>query len=281
MVHREFFGWQQMARIVFSLGWSDFVLKYRGSFLGYLWSFLSPLTRFLVIFYVFGPFVSSSIPHYPLYLFLGIILWEYFAGTTMTCLKVPFEKSDLIHHVRFPRFLLLLVTGWTRLLIFFTHFLIFVLFALSVGIVPSLRHLYVVVVLFQLLLFSIGVGAFLSSFVLRYRDLLHLWDVSLQVLFWLTPIMYRYHLGQPLLMEFLQLPQRLSLFSFASLVDAFVHFQPLSIMLSDARRALLYGESIGVPSWEHAVGLTVVCGLCFIVGVWLFHRRSHFFLEEY
>lgn len=280
-MHGASFGWQQIARLVFSLGWSDFVLKYRGSFLGYLWSFLGPLARFFVIFYVFSPFVGSNIPHYPLYLFLGVILWEYFSGTTITCLQIPFEKSDLIHHVRFPRVILLLVACWSRFLIFLTHFLIFVLFALSFGVSPSLHHVYIVVVLLQMSLFSIGVGALLSSFVLRYRDIAHLWEVFLQILFWLTPIMYRYDLKEPFLTAFLQLPQKLSPPSFNSLLDAFVHFQPLSIMLSDARRALLYGESIGVPSWEHAAGLTAVSILCCIVGVCLFRHRSRFFLEEY
>ena len=64
------FTWKHALKVVLVMGWSDFVLKYRGSFLGYLWSLAGPLVKFLVILYVFGPFVSPEIPEYPLYLFL-------------------------------------------------------------------------------------------------------------------------------------------------------------------------------------------------------------------
>ena len=50
-MHR--YTWRQMFRIVWVVGWSDFVLKYRGSLLGYLWSLAAPLAKFLVIYYVF------------------------------------------------------------------------------------------------------------------------------------------------------------------------------------------------------------------------------------
>ena len=71
------FGWTHSLRIVVEMGWSDFFLKYRGSVLGFLWSLAFPITRFLVILHIFRPF-TKGIEFYPLYLFLGIVVWEYF-----------------------------------------------------------------------------------------------------------------------------------------------------------------------------------------------------------
>ena len=74
------YTWRQMVLVVWAIGWSDFVMKYRGSFLGYLWSFAPMIVRFLVIFHIFRPFMGEKVPYYHLYLFLGLIVWQHFSG---------------------------------------------------------------------------------------------------------------------------------------------------------------------------------------------------------
>src|SRR3990167_9362705 len=103
---------RQMLRIVWIVGWSDFFLKYRGSVLGYVWSLLAPLAKFLVIYYVFRPFVRDTIPYYSLYLFLGIIVWEHFTVTTTHCMSVLHEKAAFVQKLPFPRILLIFIVGW-------------------------------------------------------------------------------------------------------------------------------------------------------------------------
>lgn len=275
---RKNFSIRQMSRIVLSLGWTDFSLKYRGSIFGYLWSFLSPLTRFLVILFVFRPFVGFDIPSYPLYLFLGIILWEHFSGLTSACLATPFDKAFLIQYVRFPRILLLLAAAWSHVLIFLTYLVVFLFVALWSG-TPIIRHAaYIPILLLQMTPLALGIGGILGAFVLRYRDLRHLWEVLLTVLFWLTPIMYPYRIEAPTLKEFLLLPEKLHPLTLHGILSAFVRFQPLSIMLYDARRALLYGES---PSFFHIAVFLLFCVMIGGIGCVLFHRRSRVFLEEY
>ena len=272
--------WQSV-RAVTAIGWADFVLKYRGSFLGYLWSFLSPFARFIVILYVFGPFVSASIPAYPLYLFLGIILWENFSVTTMSCIQLLFEKMSIIQKVAFPRILLIFATGWTNLVVFLTHFAIFLVFALVFEVRFSWGLLYVFLILLQMSLLALGVGMVLAAYSLKYRDIGHLWGIATQVLFWLTPIMYSYHAEAPLSEALLTIPGRLSASPLIGIFDVFVRFQPLSILIHDARRVTLYPTSIGIPTPYHSVAFTLVCIVIFLVGVVIFQRRSPYFLQEY
>ncbi|HRH93700.1 MAG TPA: ABC transporter permease [Candidatus Peribacteria bacterium] len=274
------FGWKQMLRVVFAMGWSDFTLKYRGSMLGYLWSLLFPLTKFVVILHVFRPFVSDSIPLYPLYLFLGIVLWEHFALTTVACMSVLVEKAQLVQKVSFPRIVLMFSVGWLHVIILSTYLLIFFAIGAWAGVPLQIGALYVVVTIVQATLLGLGIGMILSSISLKYRDVPHLWAVALQVLFWLTPIAYPHDISGPVgsaMASFARTFQP----SLWSLMDAFIRFQPLSLLLYDVRRATLYVGSLGMPSLEHTAVTTAICAAFFIAGTAVFIRRSRYFLQEY
>jgi ABC-type polysaccharide/polyol phosphate export permease len=265
-------------RIIATLGWMDFTLKYRWSVLGYLWSLAVPLVQFLVIYHVFFPFVHSSIPQYPLYLFLGIILWEFFSLTTSACMAMLHQKEHVIQKIRIPRLALALAVGWTHVIIFATRFVILLAFIAYVGADLSRGILYFPVVFAELLLLSLGIGMFLSAYSLKFRDVPHLWSVLLIMLFWLTPVAYPYHTTSSITADAARLVAHGVPLSFTGMLDTFIRFQPLSILLHDARRALLFGE---MPTAAHTLGILAFCAVVFFLGALIFHRRSRYFIEEY
>lgn len=269
----------QCVRIVLAVGWSDFVLKYRGSMLGYFWSLLGPLVKFLVILHIIGPFVDIS--HYPLYLFLGIIIWEHFAVTSTSCMSMLYEKESLVKKLKFPRILLVFITGWTNMIIFFTHLLIFVVFAWWGDVRFAFVDLYVLVILLQMTLIALGTGMVLGSYSLKYRDVQHLWQIVTQVLFWLTPILYAYKPKMSLHEAFVNALGGLTHLSPGQWVDLFIYFQPLSILVHDARRVLLSDNLGDVPSLSHAIVFTAICMVGFLWAARLFTRRSKDFIQEY
>lgn len=277
----QHFSVKQSARVVTALGWSDFLLKYRGSILGYVWSFIVPFVKFLVILHIFRPFVSD-IPFYPLYLFLGLLLWEHFALTTSACIHMPQDKAMIIKKVPFSRLLLMFSVGWMHLMILLTYICIFFFFCMFLGHGLSFAaFLYLPLLLFQSTLLALGVGMILGSYSLKFRDIPHLWGVILQILFWLTPIMYSYKPNAPILADIQRLLTVGLPFSIWSVFDAFIRFQPLSILIHDARRVVLYPGTLGVPSFEHMAFFTLVCAAVFAAGILVFNRRSPHFVEEY
>src|SRR5689334_3334544 len=76
---------------------SDFKLRYQGSVLGYVWTLLRPLLMFLVLYLVFTVFLplGKGIPHYPVYLLLGIVLWTFFTDVTTGGVKAIVDKGAL------------------------------------------------------------------------------------------------------------------------------------------------------------------------------------------
>ena len=264
------FTFRQKAQIVLTFGWSDFALKYRGSFLGYLWSFASPFLTFLVILHIFGPLVRDDIPYYPLYLFLGIILWQHFALTTTGCINVLFQKETIIKRIPFPRYLLLFAVGCTHCIIFCTHFVIFLVVAYFMDAPIGWTYLTMVPIAIQMTMFALGIGFFLSAFTLKYRDIEHLWTVILPVLFWLTPVMYHIDAGN--------VSSRVGTLSLPVLADAFISLQPLSLLMTEARAVTIYDQSIGIM---HMVWVTWICLMIFLLGWYIFVKRSPNFLQEY
>ena len=82
--------WGERDRVVTlrELAITDFKLKYQGSALGYLWSFARPLLLFAVLYFVFNRFfrIGASVPHYALFLLLGIVLWSFFTDSTLVAM---------------------------------------------------------------------------------------------------------------------------------------------------------------------------------------------------
>lgn len=276
---RHIGGWQG-ARIVWDLGWSEFRLKYRGSVLGYFWSLAAPMAKFVTFLYVFQVIFSVDIPRYPLYLFLGIILWEYFANITLQCIGMPTTYAHIIQKVAFPRFLLVLTVGWLQTIIFCTHLVIFLLMSVFFGFPPLRGLLFFPVICLQIALLSLGIGALLASYSLRFRDIHHLWTIALQVLFWLTPVAYGHAVRAPAAAEFLDVLSSPGRLLGWEALTVFVRFQPLSLIIFDARRVLLVA-SAAMPTLLHTVVLTLICAALFVMGAVVFRRRSRYFVQEY
>src|ERR1700689_5128138 len=84
---------------------TDFKIRYQGSVLGYAWSLLRPLLLFVILYVVFVKFLKmgSGVPHYPVYLLLGIVIWNFFLEMTMQILGSIVSRGDLIRKIRIQR----------------------------------------------------------------------------------------------------------------------------------------------------------------------------------
>src|SRR5690348_2520218 len=87
---------------------TDFKLRYQGSVLGYVWSLLRPLALFLILYFVFAKFlrIGDAVPHFPVYLLLGIVIWNYFAEVTNGGVSAIVGRGDLIRKLNFPKYVI-------------------------------------------------------------------------------------------------------------------------------------------------------------------------------
>jgi len=278
-MQKQSFTLRHSLSVILAIGWSDFMMKYRGTTFGYLWSLLPALTKFLAMLYVLGPYVSPTTPHYPLYLFVGLIIWDAFVMMTNACMTTLRNKAALIQKISFPHIILMFAVGWTHTIIFCSHLIIVFLFLVILHVPLTWAILYTPIIILQLLLLSLGIGMILSSYSLRFQDIPHTWDMLLQILFWFTPIAYPAVFHGTIVRGALSAMSAQGFWPWG-ILHVFVTLQPLSVILFDARRVLLYPEN-GIPSLVHTAVFTAIYACIFIVGLMMYRRRSKYFIQEF
>lgn len=238
---------------------ADFKVRFNGSVLGYFWYLLKPLMMFGVLYAVFSVYMRfSNVQNYPLYLFIGLILWDFFASGTRMGIESLSHKRDLLCKVSFPRWIIVVAANATALITLLFNLVVLSIFMLYGGVYPEWSWLWMVALVIPLEFVVLGVSFALSSLNLAYRDVLHSWEVILQLGFWATPIIY------PL-----------------SIVPEKYRFV---IMLNPMARIIQGGRSIllerTIPEWTSWVLLGLVSTTILGTGYAIFRRREPRFAEE-
>ncbi len=171
---------------------TDFKLRYQGSVLGYAWSLLRPLLLFAILYVVFVRFlkIGGDIPHFPVYLLLGIVIWNFFAEMTMQSLGSIVGRGDLIRKLNIPRWVIVLSSSISALINLILNLLVVIIFLLINNVDLLKTSLFLPLILAQVYVFALGVSLFLAAAYVKYRDVNYIWEVILQAGFYLTPILY-------------------------------------------------------------------------------------------
>lgn len=183
---------RRFVNLTLTLARTEFKLRYFGSVLGYMWSLVRPLLFFGVLYLVFTEVfkLGKSIPHYPVYLLTSIMLWTLFVETTGGCVQCLVAREALLRKVRFPRLVIPLSVGLTALFNLAINSVVIIGFALASGISPRWSWLELPFLVALMAILAIGTGMLLSILYVRFRDIQPIWDVTTQVLFYCSPIIY-------------------------------------------------------------------------------------------
>jgi lipopolysaccharide transport system permease protein len=176
--------------VIIVLAQKDFKLRYRNSVLGFLWSLLNPLAYMAILTLVFSFLLRVNIPNYGGWLFLGVLIWRFFAVGTSQSLQTIIGNPSLVSKVYLPRYIIVLSNNLANFLGASLEFLVLfpVIALLGVNVNPYVLFLPVILVLEFLLIF--GLSLCISSLNLKYRDFYQIWDITLQLGFFLSPIVY-------------------------------------------------------------------------------------------
>ena len=171
---------------------TDFKLRYQNSVLGYVWSVLKPLSLFSIMYVVFTRFlkVGGSIPHFPVYLLLGIVLWFFFSEVTNNSVQAIVGKGDLIRKINFPKYVIILAASFSALINLVLNLTVVFIISLFTGAEPSKFALLTPIYIAELYVFAIAVSFLLSALFVKFRDIAYIWEIFMQALFYATPIFY-------------------------------------------------------------------------------------------
>lgn len=247
---------------------TDFKLRYQGSVLGYAWSLLRPLLLFLILYIVFVKFLKfgAGVPHFPVYLLLGIVIWNFFNEMTVQSLGSIVGRGDLIRKIRIPRWMIVFSSSISALINFFLNLLVVVFFMIINHVDVSATVLLLPLLFLEVYLFSLGLSLFLSAMFVKFRDINYIWEVILQAGFYLTPILY------PL--------SRITNLT----LQKFILINPLAQTIQDARYVAVTKQSITPYSlfeggWYKFIPFIIVA-VVLVGGLAYFRRESKYFAEN-
>jgi lipopolysaccharide transport system permease protein len=238
------------AGLIWTLVRTDFKARYHGTFGGFLWALLKPLSMFVVLMAVFS-FLFASNPTYKLDLIVGLFLWDFFAEGTKSGLTSLHARGFLLTKARFPSWILVVTSISNAVITLAVFSVVIVIFLAAAGHPPGASALAAFAG-YCAALIAIVVGFSLGSSVLflRYRDLNQVWDVVVQAGFFFAPIIYPLGI----------LPERFHIY---------LYLWPPTPIIEFSRAALVNGV---IPTRAAHVYLTADAAICLLLGIVIFRR---------
>lgn len=249
---------------------TDFKLRYKGSALGYVWTLLRPLALFAVLYVVFVHFlrIGSNVPHFAVYLLLGVVMWNYFTEVTNNGLSSIVGKGDLLRKLAFPRYVVVVAGSFSALINLLINLVVIALFMTINGVPFTFEILWLIPLIIELFVFALALAFILSALYVKFRDINYIWELVLQAGFYATPILY------PISMVLTMSP----------IAAKIIMLNPVAQILQDARYFVVTKESMTISTiygnaWIHLIPLAIVVFLASI-GVLYFKKKSPGFAEE-
>lgn len=164
--------------------------KYKGSFLGVLWSFINPLLSVVVYAIVFHYIMRFNIDHYLIYLIAGIIPWTFFTTALNSGMNSILFNANIIKKVYFPRAILPISSVTSALVNFLISCIIILLFAIFSGVGVSINLIFLPIVVIIQYILCLGIVFILSAVEIYVKDIEHIINFFISMLFYVTPILY-------------------------------------------------------------------------------------------
>lgn len=168
-------------------------VRYRGSVLGLLWSYVKPLMQFLIYFVALGIFLNlqRGTPNYAIYLFAGIVLVNFFTESLGNATRSIVDNRDLIRKIYLPRELFPVATVWVSAAHFLPQLVVLVGACLIGGWSPSILQLTAALLAFILVaVLATGLGLVFGAANVYFRDSENIVDMILMVVTWASPVLY-------------------------------------------------------------------------------------------
>ncbi len=184
---RRFFAFDELLK---QLIIRDVKLKYRRSYLGYLWSILNPLMLMMVMVVVFSNLFRFDIPNFPLYLISGQVIFSFMVEATNMSVWSITGNATLLKKTYVPKYIFTLSKVGSSLvnLLFSLGALLLVMVFTQADF--SWNLLFFPVVILQVFIFSLGLGLWLAAITVFFRDIQYLWGVFVSMWMYLTPLFY-------------------------------------------------------------------------------------------
>lgn len=188
--------WSELWRyreLFYFFTWRDIKIKYKQTVLGFLWAVLQPLFMMVIFTFFFGKALNipSQNLSYPIYVFSGLLIWNLFSTGLSSASNSMVNNASIIKKIYFPR---LIIPVSSILVALFDFLMAFILFIPLLLFYQQSVFWFAIIIWPMAILVSIvatlGLGAWLAALNVKYRDFRYVIPFLIQVLFFLSPVIY-------------------------------------------------------------------------------------------
>jgi lipopolysaccharide transport system permease protein len=240
--------------------WRDIKVRYKQTMLGAAWAVFQPLISMVIFTVFFGNFAkipSGELP-YSLFVLTGLVFWNYFSGILSRASGSLIENEGIVKKVYFPREILPLSTMGANLVDFGVSLVLLLIVSFYFHFVPN-ALIFLIIPLGIVIgtLGASGLGLLLSAFNVKYRDVRYILPFFIQMMMFLTPVIYPTSIMRP---------------SFRYLIA----LNPMTGVINTVRVVLAGGTNIDWITLAISGGAAVVY---FIIGLYYFKSTERFFAD--
>ena len=265
---KELYDYRQM---IFSLVKKDLRGRYKGSALGFLWTFLNPLLQLVVYSIVFSTIFRNNIEKFYLYLFIGLLPWMFFSSSLTVGSVSVISSKDMVKKIYFPREVLPIAYVTSSFVNMLLCFLVVFIVMIIGGIDPnSTFHwtalLYLPIVMIVEYVLALGFAMLASALTVYFRDLEHILGIITMAWMYATPILYDVSMIQNILVEK----------GMGNLMHLYM-LNPMTPIIVAYHQILYYGQA---PDMSTLLSAVVLGRFFLILGYLVFRKLQRGFAEE-
>lgn len=250
-------GFLQYRELLSQLVGRDIKLKYRRSFLGYVWSVLNPLLLMMVLSFVFSMLFDQKVENYAVYLLCGQVIFNFMSEATSMAIGSITLNGSLIKKTYVPKYIFTVSKVTSSLINLLLSLVALAIMVVATGVKLTIYMLFFPVVILQVYIFSLGFGLFLAQAAVFFRDVQYIYSVLLTAWMYATPVIYDISI----------LPE-----SFRHIVQ---YYNPMTYYITQFRDAMLFGQA---PEAYLVYGGFAIAIVFLIVGMWSFQRSQNKFI---
>lgn len=253
---KEIWNYREM---IASLIKRDINGKYKGSVLGFFWTFLNPLLQLCVYTLVFSTIMRNGIEDYYLFLFVALIPWIFFSTSLSGGASCIMSQQEMVKKIYFPREVLpisLVTSQFVNMLLSFI--VVFAVLLISGKGINLIAICYLPIIMCVEYIFALGIAFIVGSLTVYLRDLEYI--VAIIVMAWqfLSPVLYSVE----------QVPEQLTWL---------LMLNPMAPIITAYRDILYYGKRPELLTLSHAFVLGTIV---LVIGAIIFRKLEKHFVEE-
>jgi ABC-type polysaccharide/polyol phosphate export permease len=231
----------------------EFKLRYYENKLGLLWALIKPLMDIAIYYIVFQKIMKQNVPAFASYLFIGLILWNFFVESTSGTVQILNTKKYLYEYSNMNKLEIYVSTLLSNSIGFFFNFVMFLLFFNLLekdSSYSTIHTLWILPLFINLYILSLATSLILSNIYVIAKDITQIWLVFTSFLFFLSPIFYK-------------------LDTFKEALPSFDYLNPLAGIIINARKATMEGTlpDFKLFLWDYSYSIILL-----LLGIFLLNK---------